>query len=301
MLVEKTIGTITDYPDYEIEKLFFDWHESHKRIIKKRLKSGEEIGIRLSEADAAKGLDEGDVLAIVEGKKAIVVSIAPVEALVVDVASKDNIPKVAFEIGNRHAPFFRGEKETEFYTPMDLPVKAMLEKLPGITVQVGNVILSKERAISSSTGGGHSHGEHHGHEHNHDHGHHHDHEHDHNHEHHDHHHGDVLIINAGSEFQVAKVAFEVGNNHAPFFIGKSVTEFYTPQNDQVKKMLERIPGVQVTSGHIHLEEKKAISKTGGGHGTPAEDGGYDGKGGVRLEESFYAEDEEKEHHAHHGH
>lgn len=223
MLVEKTIGTIADYPGYEIEYLPLDWHESHKRIIKKSLSNGEDIGIRLTEADASKGLNEGDVLAVIGDKKAIAVSILPVEAIIIDTKTENMIPKVAFEIGNRHAPFFFGEKKTEFYTPLDLPVKVMLEKL-GVDVRIGDVVLTNDKAISSSTGGGHSHshekdggydgkggtrlegsfyddhGHDHGHDHgddhahSHDHGHSHDgdehcHDHDHEHSHHHHDHG----------------------------------------------------------------------------------------------------------------
>lgn len=206
MLVEKTIGNIKDFPGKEIEYVSVDWHECHKRILKKRLESGEELGIRLSDQDAQIGLKEGDVLAVIDNR-AIAVSIAPSEALIVDAKTSDLIPKVCYEIGNRHAPFFKGDKPTEFYTPYEMPIKVMLEKI-GASVKVGMVKLTHDRAISAAANvHGHSHDDggydgkggkpegsfydHDGHEHKHDddHEHHHDHNHEHHHDHdHGHHH-----------------------------------------------------------------------------------------------------------------
>lgn len=216
MLIEKTIGNIKDFPDKEIEYISVDWHECHKRILKKRLASGEDLGIKLSDQDAQIGLKEGDVLAVVDNC-AIAVSIAPSEALIINVPTTDLIPKVCYEIGNRHAPFFKGDKPTEFYTPYEMPIKVMLEKL-GVSVEVGMVKLTHDRAISAAVNvHGHSHDDggydgqggkavgsfygddnenEHSHDHGHEHNHHHSHEHDHvhNHEHHhehngEHHHG----------------------------------------------------------------------------------------------------------------
>lgn len=217
MLIEKTIGNIKDFPDKEVEYISIDWHECHKRILKKKLASGEDIGIKLSDADAQIGLREGDVIAVIDNK-AIAITIAPSEALILKVPSTDLIPKVCYEIGNRHAPFFRGDEPTEFYTPYEMPIKVMLEKL-GVTVDVGMVKLTHDRAISAAVNThGHSHDDggydgkgatssgsfyddvdtddhdhghcHHDHEH-HDHGHHHDHchhdHHEHEHHNHDHH------------------------------------------------------------------------------------------------------------------
>lgn len=224
MLIEKTIGNIKDFPDKEIEYVEIDWHECHKRILKKHLSNGEDLGMKFSDADAQIGLKEGDVLAVIDNR-VIAVSIAPSEALVIEVPTDDLIPKVCYEIGNRHAPFFRGDKPTEFYTPYEMPIKVMLEKL-GVKVDVGMVKLTHDRAISAAVNThGHSHDDggydgkgatssgsfyddvdaddnhshehhhhhnhghdesHHGHDH-HDHGHDHEHSGNHSHEHHHHH------------------------------------------------------------------------------------------------------------------
>ncbi len=153
MLVEKVLGKINNISHESVEYVSIEWHECHKRIIKKTLKNGEILGIRLSTEDAKAGLADGDVLAVSEGR-AYVVEVAPAEALVID-ATPDMVAKVCYEIGNRHAPFYKGENSTQFYTPCEMPVKVMLEKL-GVKVSVGMVKLTQENAISSASGG-HSH------------------------------------------------------------------------------------------------------------------------------------------------
>ena len=166
MLVEKKIGRLSDYPGYDVQYVDIEWFECHKKINKKTLPSGEEIGIRLSDHDARHGLDQDDVLAVID-KQVIAVNVSECDALVIN-CPDDLIPKACYEIGNRHAPFFHGEHKGEFYTPFDKPIMVMLEKL-GVNVKTASVKLNKGRAISSSTGShGHDHG---GHDGNHDHSH----------------------------------------------------------------------------------------------------------------------------------
>lgn len=44
------------------------------------------------------------------------------------------VAKVCYEIGNKHATLFRGEGDYQFITPLDLPIKALMEKL-GVKVE----------------------------------------------------------------------------------------------------------------------------------------------------------------------
>ncbi len=153
VLVEKIIGKIGEIEHKSIEYVSVEWHECHKRIVKKTLKSGEDLGIRRTTQDAQIGFFDGDVLAVIDGT-ALVVEIAPTEALVIN-TNADMIAKVCYEIGNRHAPFFKGENPYQFYSPYEMPVKVMLERL-GVEVKVDKVKFTLENAISSSNGG-HSH------------------------------------------------------------------------------------------------------------------------------------------------
>ncbi len=148
MLVEKIEGKLCDYKGYEVEYVGIEWHECHKRILKKELADGSFLGIRLSSEDAQVGIYQDDVFCV-EGNKVYVADILKTEALVIDTQGYQMMPKVCYEIGNRHAPFFKGEGEFEFYTPYEMPIKVMLEKL-GVKVFVDTVQLSKDRAISSA-------------------------------------------------------------------------------------------------------------------------------------------------------
>ncbi len=154
MLVEKKIGRLEDFQDVNVEYIDIEWHECHKRILKKELKDGTILGIRLSIDEAHHGIRKGDVFCKVEDT-IYVANITKTQALVIDCESYKMVPKVCFEIGNRHAPFFKGDKEFEFYTPYEMPIKVMLEKL-GVHVYVDDVILSIDNAISATVSS-HSH------------------------------------------------------------------------------------------------------------------------------------------------
>ena len=70
-------------------------------------------------------------------------------ALVVDVEDNHLIPKVCYEIGNRHATLFLGENHNQFITIYDEPMKEMLEKL-GVKVEAKKVKFDFDKRISAS-------------------------------------------------------------------------------------------------------------------------------------------------------
>ncbi|WP_052296471.1 urease accessory protein UreE [Candidatus Epulonipiscium viviparus] len=150
MLIEKVIGNIEDYQNYVPTKIEIEWHERHKRIIKKG-----DIAIRFDDAQAAVGLKTGDVLAT-EGAVAYVVEILPAEALIINVPNAAMVAKVCYEIGNRHAPLYKGSDPLEFYTTVEEPIKVLLEKL-GVAVHVGEAVFTDQNMISGSAGHSHSH------------------------------------------------------------------------------------------------------------------------------------------------
>ena len=59
------------------------------------------------------------------------------------------MPRVCYEIGNKHATIFWGETDFEFITPLDLPIKALMEKL-GVEVERKVVKFDFKKRISSS-------------------------------------------------------------------------------------------------------------------------------------------------------
>lgn len=86
----------------------------------------------------------------VDGDTVIAVNIPACEALVMTVDNDVRmVAKVCYEIGNKHATLFRGEGDYQFITPLDLPIKALMEKL-GVKVERKTVKFDFKKKISSS-------------------------------------------------------------------------------------------------------------------------------------------------------
>ena len=150
MLVEKVIGNINDdkFKNSKIDYVDIEWHEAFKKLHRKTSQNGIEVGIKLDNDILTKGLRQGDVLAI-NDDSIIAVNIPKDKALVVKVDDNHLIPKVCYEIGNRHATLFEGNNHNEFITVYSEPMKEMLEKI-GANVSVEEVQFDFDKSISSS-------------------------------------------------------------------------------------------------------------------------------------------------------
>ena len=150
MLIEKIIGNINDkqFEGKNIDYIDIEWHEAFKKLHKKTTQSGIEVGIKLDNDILTRGLRQGDVLAISEGT-VIAVNIPKDKALVVKVNDNHLVPKVCYEIGNRHATLFEGDTHNEFITIYSEPIKEMLEKI-GVNVTVEDIQFDFDKSISSS-------------------------------------------------------------------------------------------------------------------------------------------------------
>ena len=150
MLVEKVIGNINDeqFKNKNIDYIDIEWHEAFKKLHRKTSQSGIEVGIKLDNDILTRGLRQGDVLAINEDN-VIAVNIPKDKALVVKVDDTHLVPKVCYEIGNRHATLFEGNNHNEFITIYSEPMKEMLEKI-GANVSVEEVQFDFDKSISSS-------------------------------------------------------------------------------------------------------------------------------------------------------
>ena len=150
MLVEKVIGNINDeqFKNRNVDYVDIEWHEAFKKLHKKTSQSGIEVGIKLDNDILTRGLRQGDVLAINEDN-VIAVNIPKDKALVVKVDDTHLVPKVCYEIGNRHATLFEGDNHNEFITIYSEPMKDMLEKL-GANVTIEDVQFDFNKSISSS-------------------------------------------------------------------------------------------------------------------------------------------------------
>ena len=150
MLVEKIIGNINDeqFKNSNIDYVDIEWHEAFKKLHRKTSQNGIEVGIKLDNDILTRGLRQGDVLAINEDN-VIAVNIPKDKALVVKVDDTHLVPKVCYEIGNRHATLFEGNNHNEFITIYSEPMKEMLEKI-GANVSVEEVQFDFDKSISSS-------------------------------------------------------------------------------------------------------------------------------------------------------
>lgn len=150
MFVEKVIGKVSDleFINKKVDYVDIEWHEAFKKLHKKVSRSGLEIGIRLDNNILTRGLQQDDVLGVNEDT-VIAVNIPPAKALVITVDDYNLIPKVCYEIGNKHATLFRGNSHNEFITIFDQPMKAMLEKI-GVSVEEKEVKFDFQKSISSS-------------------------------------------------------------------------------------------------------------------------------------------------------
>ena len=150
MLVEKVIGNVNDeqFEGKNIDYVDIEWHEAFKKLHKKTSQSGIEVGIKLDNDILTRGLRQGDILAVNENS-VIAVNIPKDKALVIKVNDNHLIPKVCYEIGNRHATLFEGNSHNEFITIYNEPMKEMLEKI-GVDVTVDEVQFDFNKSISSS-------------------------------------------------------------------------------------------------------------------------------------------------------
>ncbi len=150
MLVEKVIGNINDeqFKNSNIDYVDIEWHEAFKKLHRKTSQSGIEVGIKLDNDILTRGLRQGDVLAINEDN-VIAVNIPKDKALVVKADDTHLVPKVCYEIGNRHATLFEGSSHNEFITIYSEPMKEMLEKI-GANATVEEIQFDFNKSISSS-------------------------------------------------------------------------------------------------------------------------------------------------------
>ena len=150
MILEKIIGNVNDleFANKKVDYVDIEWHEAFKKLHKKVSKNGLEVGIKLDNNILTRGLKQGDVLGVYDDT-VIAVNIPPAKALVINVDDSSLIPKLCYEIGNKHATLFRGDNDNQFITIFDEPMKTMIEKL-GISVEEKVVKFDFDKSISSS-------------------------------------------------------------------------------------------------------------------------------------------------------
>ncbi|MGN1318535.1 MAG: urease accessory protein UreE [Lachnospirales bacterium] len=130
MLCEKVLGNLKDdkFKNLSYDYVDIEWYEAFKKLHKKTTYSGEEIGIRLDNDILKTGLKQDDVL-YADSQKVVVVNIPVCEVIVAEVEDYSLIPKLCYEIGNRHATLFYGDNNLQFITPYNEPMLEMINKI----------------------------------------------------------------------------------------------------------------------------------------------------------------------------
>ena len=152
LLLRRELGGI-----FEIDELLLDWDQADARTLVGATELGRTVDVRLDGAGGER-LTDGDVLAVdCSGTLpvAVVVRLRSAEGYLVEVDRMDPIALafVCWEIGNVHAPLFRGDSDdhiVRMYTPMQPVLGRMLRGIEGVRLSVVTRELDAGRRFASS-------------------------------------------------------------------------------------------------------------------------------------------------------
>jgi len=152
LLLRRELGGV-----FEVDELLLDWDQADARTFVGVTELGRAVNIRLGVVDDDR-LADGDVLAIDRSGTvpvAVVVRLRSAEVYLVEVDRMDPIAlaHVCWEIGNMHAPLFRGESDehtVRLYTPLQPVLGRMLRAIEGARISVVSCELDAGRRFASS-------------------------------------------------------------------------------------------------------------------------------------------------------
>ena len=152
LLLRRELGGV-----FETDELLLDWDQADARTFVGVTELGRTVDIRLGIVDGD-CLADGDVLAIDRSGTvpvAAVVRLRSAEVYLVEVDRMDPIAlaHVCWEIGNMHAPLFRGDSDeytVRMYTPLQPVLGRMLHAIEGARISVVSRELDAGRRFASS-------------------------------------------------------------------------------------------------------------------------------------------------------
>ena len=152
LLLRRELGGV-----FEVDELLLDWDQADARTFVGVTELGRTIDVRLDTVDGGR-LADGDVLAIDRSgvvPVAVVVRLRSAEVYLVEVDRMDPIAlaHACWEIGNMHAPLFRGdsdERTVRMYTPVQPVLGRMLRGVEGVRLSVVTRELDVDRRFASS-------------------------------------------------------------------------------------------------------------------------------------------------------
>ena len=152
LLLRRELGGV-----FEVDELLLDWDQADVCAFVGVTELGRTVDVRLDTADGGRLVD-GDMLAVDHTGAvpvAVVVRLRSAEVYLVEVDRMDPIAlaHACWEIGNMHAPLFRGDSDehtVRMYTPVQPVLGRMLRGVEG--VRLSRVIreLDSDRRFASS-------------------------------------------------------------------------------------------------------------------------------------------------------
>ena len=154
LLLRRELGGV-----FETDELLPDWDQTDARAFVGVTELGRTVDVRLNASDDR--LADGDVLAVDRAGTvpvAVVVRLRRAEVYLVEVDRMDPIAlaHVCWEIGNMHAPLFRGDSDehtVRMYTPLQPVLGRMLRDVEGVRLSVVTRELDADRRFASSAAG----------------------------------------------------------------------------------------------------------------------------------------------------
>lgn len=142
---------------FEVDELLLDWDQADVCTFVGVTELGRTVDVRLDTADGGRFVD-GDVLAIDRSgvvPVAVVVRLRSAEVYLVEVDRMDPIAlaHACWEIGNMHAPLFRGDSDeytVRMYTPVQPVLGRMLRGVEGVRLSTVTRELDSDRRFASS-------------------------------------------------------------------------------------------------------------------------------------------------------
>lgn len=152
LLLRRELGGV-----FETDELLLDWDQADTRAFAGMTELGRTVNVQLDAADVER-LADGDVLAVDRAGAlpvAVVVRLRSAEVYLVEVDRMDPIAlaHACWEIGNMHAPLFRGDSDehtVRMYTPVQPVLVRMLRGIEGVRLSVVTRELDAGRRFASS-------------------------------------------------------------------------------------------------------------------------------------------------------
>lgn len=152
LLLRRELGGV-----FEVDELLLDWDQADARLFVGVTELGRTVNARLDATDGER-LADGDVLAIDRTGAvpvAVVVRLRSAEVYLVEVDRMDPIAlaHACWEIGNMHAPLFRGDSDehtVRMYTPVQPVLGRMLRGIEGVRLSVVTRELDAGRRFASN-------------------------------------------------------------------------------------------------------------------------------------------------------